>query len=92
MLVIWDSALKRAEAPIYHLDNISREVCSLVGAHIQDIKKMIPGLMKLVDCSLLGVKMSHRRMLNESGIQVVISSICLVGNWDLCGREDGSAE
>jgi len=49
-LVIRGSLLRGTEAPIYCLDNLSREVCWLEGAPIQDTKKRILGTIKLDDC------------------------------------------
>lgn len=49
-LLIGDSLLRGTEAPISYLDNLSREVCCLVGAPIWDTKKRLLGIIKLDDC------------------------------------------
>ena len=46
--------LRGTEAPICCLDNLSKEVCCLPGANICDIRKRIPGMIKLNHyCALL---------------------------------------
>lgn len=41
------------DKPIWHLDNLSREVCYLPGALIQDIRKKLPDMIKPEDYSPL---------------------------------------
>lgn len=38
--------MRSTEAAIYHLDNLSREVCCLPGAHVRDVKESLLCLIK----------------------------------------------
>lgn len=57
-----DSMLGGTEAPICHPNNLSREVCSLPGASILDIKKSLTDLIKPYDYYLFLVlqAVSHK--------------------------------
>lgn len=50
ILVIGDSVLRGTEVPICLPNNLSIEVCCLLGTYIQDIEKRIPGRIKLEYC------------------------------------------
>jgi len=50
MLVAGDSLLRGMEAPICRPDAFSREMCSLPGAHIEDVTKRLPSLVQSTGC------------------------------------------
>ena len=47
VLVIEDSMLRDTVAPICHVDNPSEEICCLPESRIQDMRKRLPGILKL---------------------------------------------
>lgn len=53
ILVIGESVLNGNDTLVCCLDNLSKEVCCLPGAHICDIRKRIPGMIKPEDYYLV---------------------------------------